>query len=111
MFRFSIRDLLWLMVVVGMGIVLANSVRSLRIMQLKCSDLEDEVELCQSIKIEVAMFRLELEKATGRSIFGFDWQTYPADQGKIVYKIRSLLRDESTPEPFGEGELRQADIP
>ena len=93
MFRFTIRDVLWLMVVVGLACLLAGSFSTLRIVHLKCLALEDRVrdieEDGQTLRIEKGMFKQELEKAIGRSIYSFSVYADPTDSEKMKYEIRS----------------------
>jgi hypothetical protein len=70
MLRFAIRDVLWLMVVVAMGCVIALSAIERQSMKERLGSLERSIERHQRNEV---IFKRELGRLTGRRVSGWTW--------------------------------------
>ena len=110
MLRFTIRDVLWLMVVVAMGCIIAlNSpmVLSLRAQVLRMEkEAKEKAAAMQAVSLESAAYRFELEKALGESVYGVDLKPDQNQPGSVRYRVYyGVLVPGCPSEPKGCGTL------
>ena len=92
MFRFTIRDVLWAMVVVGMGCVITENVIDRRSMQEQIDTLNSAIERHDRNEM---VFKRELKRLTGRKVSGWTaWVDQSAPNG-----LGSSIDYENDPEP------------
>jgi hypothetical protein len=108
MLRFSIRDVLWLTVVVGLGCIIAlNSpmVLSLRAQVLRLEkEAKEQAADMQTVSLESAAYRIELEKALGESVYGVDLKPDQNQPGSVRYRVYyGVLVPGRPSEPKGSG--------
>jgi hypothetical protein len=79
--RFTIRDVLWLMVVVGLACALFSSYRQCRQLEVEIDRLTDKYSEAKGAvrfyPIEVRAFKAELERISGKRVTGWG---YAADE-------------------------------
>jgi len=108
MFRLSIRDLLWLTVVVAMGCIIA--LNSPMVLSLRAQVLSLEKEAKEkaaeklTVSLESAAYRFELEKALGESVYGVDLKPDQNQPGNVRYRVYyGVLVPGRPSEPKGSG--------
>ena len=90
-FRFTIRDVLWLMVVVGMACALVLTMRKNNALRDERKALRDKLEsvewLVEQRDEEYDAFTSELEKITGKRFRGMTLWSDPSGDPQRSYKI------------------------
>jgi hypothetical protein len=108
MFRFSIRDVLWLTVVAALACALAMTTPTIAHLHATVSSLKkavrDKSAELRNREYESAAYRFELEKALGKSVYGHDLKPEPGKPGYVRYRIHYGDLVPGLPaEPIGSG--------
>jgi hypothetical protein len=110
--RFTIRDVLWLMVVAGLSTALALTTLKMTALRAKISQLEkaaqDKAYEMRELKKESLVYRFELEKALGESVSTLRLTPDPADTDdsrKAQYYLRYGQLTVQHSDPKGTGTI------
>src|SRR5262245_19999622 len=98
MFRFTIRDVLWLTVVVALGCALATAFSTI-------ARLKDNKKAMRKLEFERDAMQFELEKATGQSVRYIDLSPDLNDPRTIRYEVNYGVLTVEHSGPKGSGEL------